>query len=171
MVTRERRVHGWLGVQRYYDGNDYGVDFLRHGRKIEIGSRELFQWVTDEGTELEYPIDDPRHRGRLVGEIHLDHCRVSYTKDRFERNDPAWAEMVRITRGDGPLRPDRAASLGYGPNQTPLFLLFQAFRRNSPKPKVAGCYTNLLLVPENDRATEMAERFHAGEAEYQTDAK
>ncbi|HEX6369116.1 MAG TPA: ATP-binding protein [Longimicrobium sp.] len=171
VVTRERRVHGWLGVQRYYHENEYGIDFLRNGRKIELASRELFNWMTDDSVEPEYPIDDPRHRGRLVGEIHIDHCRVAYTKDRFERNDPAWEEMVRITRGDGPLRPDKAQTLGFGPNDTPLFMLFQAFRRNSPKPKIAGSYKNLLLVPENERSEEMAQRFQAGEAEYQTDAK
>jgi hypothetical protein len=171
VVTRERRVHGWLGVQRYYHENEYGIDFLRNGRKIELASRELFNWTTDDSVEPEYPIDDPRHRGRLVGEIHIDHCRVAYTKDRFERNDPAWEEMVRITRGDGPLRPDKAQTLGFGPNDTPLFMLFQAFRRNSPKPKIAGSYKNLLLVPENERSEDMAQRFQAGEAEYQTDTK
>lgn len=172
VVTRDRRVYGWLGVQRYYDENDYGIDFLRNGRKIEVASRELFNWVTpDDVIEPEYPIDDPRHRGRLVGEVHLDHCKVAYTKDRFERNDPAWEEMVRITRGEGPLQPDKATTLGYGPNEAPLFRLFQAFRRNSPKSKVAGAYQNLLIVPDNDRAAEMADRFHAGEGEFQSDAK
>lgn len=171
VVLRERRVHGWLGLQRYYDENEYGIDFLRNGRKIEVASKELFHWTTDEGSEPEYPIDDPRHRGRLIGEIHVDHCRVTYTKDRFERNDPAWTEMVRIIRGDGPLRPDKAAELGYAENRSPLFLLFQAFRRNSPKPKVAGCYTNLMIVPDNDRAREMAQHFHEGKVDHQSDTK
>src|SRR6202008_2631195 len=60
VVTRDRRVYGGLGVQRYYDENDYGIDFLRNGRKIEVASRELFNWVTpDDVIEPEYPIDDP----------------------------------------------------------------------------------------------------------------
>jgi hypothetical protein len=121
--------------------------------------------------EEEYPIDDPRHRGRIVGEIHLDHCRVTYTKDRFDRNDPVWDEMLGIVRGDGPLRPDKAEQLGHGQNTSPLFLLFQAFRRSSPKPKVAGAYKRLLVVPNNDLAEEMARHFYAGETEYQTDSK
>ncbi len=171
VVVRERRVRGWLGLQRYYDENEYGIDFVRHGRKIEIANQDLFAWDNGGVVEREYPIDDPRHRGRIVGEIHIDHCRVHYTKDQFDRNDPAWDEMRRIVRGDGPLRPHEAAQLGYGENGSPLFRLFQAFRRNSPKPKVAGCYANLLLVPENDRAREMAERFYAGDATYLPDAK
>ncbi len=171
VVVRQRRVSGWLGIQRYLSANDYGIDFLRHGRKIEIANKDLFYWNNGDTVEEEYPIDDPRHRGRIVGEIHLDHCRVNYTKDRFDRNDPAWEEMSELVRGQGPLRPDKAGQLGYGPNSSPLFLLFQAFRRSSPKPKSAGAYANLLIVPENDRAEEMAKRFYAGESEYQTDAK
>ena len=171
IIHRQRRVHGWLGVQRYLSNTEYGVDFIRNGRKIEISSRELFVWRSDDGEESEYPVDDPRHRGRLVGEIHLDHCRVTYTKDRFDRNDPAWEEMVRIVRGDGPLRPDKARELGYGPNDSPLFQLFQAFRRSSPKPKVAGSWARLLVVKDNDIAERIAKKFHAGDPEYQDDTK
>ena len=167
---RPRRVHGWIGVQRFLDANDYGVDFLRHGRKIEVASHEIFEWREDGRKEVEYPIDDPRRRGRLVGEIHLDHCRVHYTKDRFARDDPAWAQMIRIVRGDGPLRPTKAQQAGYAENQAPLFLLFQAFRRSKPK-KGAGSYANSLVVPDNQRAQEMAERYRAGDAEYQSDKK
>ncbi len=82
IIQRKRRVHGWMGVQRYLSNSEYGVDFIRNGRKIEISSRELFVWHSDDGEEPEYPIDDPRNRGRLVGEIHLDHCRVTYTKEQ-----------------------------------------------------------------------------------------
>ena len=171
VVQRERRVHGWLGIQRYLSATDYGFDFIRHGRKIEIANKDLFYWVHDETREEEYPIDDPRHRGRIVGEIHIDHCRVTYTKDRFDRNDPAWDEMVRIGRGEGPLRPDKAEQLGYGQNTSPLFLLFQAFRRSNPHKAVAGVYKKLLVVPDNELAEEMAERFHRREVEYQTDQK
>ena len=117
------------------------------------------------------PIDDPRYRGRLVGEIHLDHARVTYTKDRFDRNDPAWDEMIQTVRGEGPIRPDKAQDLGYGINTSPLSLLFQAFRRSSPQRRVAGGYARLLIVPDNDRALEMARRFHSHEPEYQSDMK
>ncbi len=171
VVVRERRIHGWLGIQRYLSQTDYGIDFLRHGRKIEMASKELFQWNNGDTLEPEYPVDDPRNRGRIVGEIHLDHCRVTYTKDRFDRNDPAWDEMLYAVRGEGPLRPDKARDLNYGRNDSPLFLLFQAFRRSTPKPKVAGSYAKLLIVPDNERAEDMAKHFRAGEAEYQTDHK
>ncbi|MYC59442.1 MAG: ATP-binding protein, partial [Gammaproteobacteria bacterium] len=170
VIQRERRVHGWLGVQRYLSNSEYGLDFIRNGRKIEISNRDLFFWHSDDGEEPEYPIDDPRNRGRLVGEIHLDHCRVTYTKDRFDRNDPAWEEMVRIVRGEGPLRPDKARELGFGLNDSPLFQLFHAFRRSTPKPKVAGSWARLLIVRDNELAEKMAKKFHSGDPEYQEDS-
>jgi hypothetical protein len=171
LVRRERAVKGWLGLQRYLSETDYGIDFLRHGRKIEIGNKDLFSWWEKDGEreEKEYPIDDPRDRGRIVGEIHLDHCRVTYTKDRFDRTDPAWEDMLRMVRGEGPLRPDKAQELGYGVNVSPLGRLFQVFRRSNPKFKKAGGWGNILVVPSNDRAEEMARKFHAGDPEHQTD--
>lgn len=171
VISRRRHVHGWIGLQRYLDNSEYGIDFVRNGRKIELASKDLFVWRGSEGEEPEYPIDDPRNRGRIVGEIHIDHCRVTYTKDRFERSDPAWEEMLRVVRGEGPLRPERAKELGYGPNTSPLFLLFQAFRRSTPKPRVAGCWERLLIVSDNDRAEQMAKHFHAQVPEYQDDTK
>jgi hypothetical protein len=174
VIQRKRHVHGWVGLQRHLSEPNYGVDFVRNGRKIEIGNRDLFYWrdPNSDAEELEYPIDDPRNRGRFVGEIHLDHCRVTYMKDRFDRTDPAWAEVVGILRGEGPLQPQKAAGLGYANNDSPLFRLFQVFRRSSPpNARVAGGWANVLVVRDNDRAEEMAKKFHEGVAEYQTDEK
>ena len=174
VVKRKRHVHGWIGLQRHLSSSDYGIDFIRNGRKIEIANRDLFYW-RDPNTrrgELEYPIDDPRHRGRFVGEIHLDHSRVTYMKDRFDRTDPAWDEMVAIVRGQGPLQPQKASALGFTHNESALFRIYQAFRRSSPpKARVAGGWRNVLVVKDNDLAEEMAKRFHEGEASYQTDQK
>jgi len=168
-----RRVHGWLGIQRYADRSDFGIDIIRNGRKIEVGNKDLFKWHDEdvEVEEVEYPIDDPRDRGRIVGEIHLDHCRVPYTKDRFVREDAAWREMVTIVRGTTPLQPVIAERMGAGGNTSQLYRLFQAFRRNSPHSKRAGGWNRILAVPGNDRALAMAKRFYAGESEYQTDEK
>jgi len=174
VVLRKRHVHGWIGLQRFLSSTDFGIDFVRNGRKIEIGNKDLFFWrdPNSGAVEIEYPIDDPRQRGRFVGEIHLDHCRVTYMKDRFDRTDPAWDEMVGIVRGEGPLQPQKAAGLGYSSNESPLFKLYQAFRRSSPpKARVAGGWATILSVKDNDRAEEMANKFHEGVPEYQPDTK
>lgn len=170
VVSIDRRVRGWVGIQRYLHDTDYGLDFVRNGRKIELANKDLFLWREGESSEIEYPTDDQRKRGRFVGEIHIDHCRVSYTKNRFERDDPAWEEMVRVVRGEGPLQPLKAKGLGYGANSSPLFKLFQAFRRTSPQGK-NGLWSRILVVKDNDRALEMAGRFQENDPEYLDDEK
>jgi hypothetical protein len=171
VVSRKRRVHGWIGLQRYLSESDYGIDFVRNGRKIETANKDLFDWTVDGVVEREYPIDDPRAGGRFVGEIHIDHCRVHYTKTQFERTDPAWQEMVEVVRGRGPLRPDKAREEGYAANHTPLYLLYQAFRRSSPRHRNGVGWAKLLRVKENARAVEMAKLFDEGRPEYQDDSK
>ena len=165
-----RRIRGWVGLQRFLDKTDFGIDFVRNGRKIEIGNKDLFVWSDGDTSEVEYPIDDPRNRGRFVGELHIDHCRVSYTKDRFERDDPSWGEMVRVVRGDGPLRPNTAKQRGYEGNQSPLYKLFQAFRRSSPQGK-NGLWSRVMVVRDNDRAQQMADAFANDDPEYLTDER
>lgn len=170
VVEAARRVRGWVGIQRYLDDTDYGLDFIRNGRKIELSNKDLFLWREGDSAEIEYPTDDQRKRGRFVGEIHLDHCRVSYTKNRFERDDPAWEEMVRVVRGDGPLQPLKAKTLGYGGNSSPLFRLFQAFRRTSPQGK-NGLWSRILVVKDNERAVEMASHFEENDPDYLDDER
>ncbi|MDP9604931.1 UNVERIFIED_ORG: hypothetical protein J2W38_004732 [Variovorax paradoxus] len=169
-VEVKRRLHGWVGLQRYMHEEDFGLDIIRNGRVIEVQNKDLFVWSGGERPEREYPIDDQRNRGRFIGEIHLDHCRVSYTKDRFERDDTSWAEMVSLIRGEGPLQPQKAKALGFDPHNAPLYRLFQAFRRSSPQGKT-GRWSRILTVKNNERAIEMADLFHKGDAEYQSDEK
>lgn len=169
LTRRARRVHGWIGLQRYADTAEFGIDFIRNGRKIELASKDLFVWRGDNGDEPEYPIDDPSRRGRFVGEIHIDHCRVNFAKERFDRSDPAWDEMTRLLRGEGPLRPEKARELGHGPNTSPLFRLYKAFRRLRPHSNVAGGFTRLLSVPDNQIAKELGVKFHTGHPDYQDD--
>jgi hypothetical protein len=170
IVETTRRVHGWIGLQRYLHNTEFGIDFIRNGRKIEISNKDLFEWSDGETSEVEYPTDDQRNRGRFVGEIHIDHCRVSYTKDRFERDDPAWGEMVRVVRGEGPLRPIVAKQRGYAGNESPLYKLYQAFRRSSPQGK-NGLWSRVLVVRDNERAQQMAEAFAEGDPDYLTDER
>ncbi len=168
IVETRRRIHGWIGLQRHLHNTEFGIDFIRNGRKIEISNKELFEWNDGERAEVEYPIDDQRGRGRIVGEIHLDHCRVSYTKDRFERDDPSWAEMIRVVRGEGPLRPLVAKQRGYGENSSPLYRIYQSYRRSSPQGK-NGLWSRILVVKDNERALQMAALFEDREPEYLSD--
>lgn len=169
---RTRRIHGWLGIQTYLDESDYGIDFVRMGRKIEMANKEFFTWHNEGREEEEYPIDDPRRRGRIVGEIHLDHCRVNYAKDRFDRADGAWKEMEDAVRGEAPLRPNKATELGFQLNQSPLARLVSGFRRSNPgggKSEQAGAWEKILVVADNVRAKDLAEKMRQGDPRYQGD--
>lgn len=168
VVQIDRRLHGWIGIQRYMHEEDFGIDLIRNGRVIESLNKDLFVWTGEDRAEREYPIDDQRNRGRFIGEVHLDHCRVSYTKDRFERDDPSWTEMVALVRGEGPLQPQKARKLGFGPQDAPLYKIFQVFRRSSPQGKT-GRWSRILVVKNNERAIEMADLFQKGDPDYQTD--
>ncbi|WP_436496162.1 ATP-binding protein [Actinokineospora sp. HUAS TT18] len=162
MRLSERRIHGWFGVQRYLDETDYGIDFLRNGRKIRTGDRSLFVWENpDDGSQYpEYPVDIPATQGRIVGEIHLDHVPVGYQKTDFNRESRDWRQAVIALRGEGPMRPKKAAAAGYPLNSSPLGEIFKGYQENRPGAE--------SLTPGNGRTAihdatrEWGGKFHSG---------
>ena len=164
IVEIPERIYGWIGVQRYADEKEFGLDILRNGRKIEVGNKDIFDW--DDATE--YPIDDPRRRGRIVGEIHLDHGYVHYTKHRFEREHSSWTQLLQAVRHNEPLtkRSDHGLT---GVNTSPLGLLFRTFRRNAPSR--GNKWQDILFIKDNERAKQWARKYRRGDPEYLDDVK
>ncbi|MEV1244500.1 ATP-binding protein [Nonomuraea sp. NPDC049750] len=173
LSIRERRVHGWLGIQRYLHKQEYGIDFLRNGRKILRWDKRLFTWSNPDGgvgnEEPEYPVELAHQGGRIIGEIHLDHVPVGYQKNAFEYGDRSWRSAVEILRGVGPLLPQRAAALQYPENTSPLARLVKGYRRND-----AG---ERYLIPGDGRkpihddTRRWGLEFHKGIAAYQPDER
>ncbi|MFJ3420717.1 ATP-binding protein [Streptomyces sp. NPDC086082] len=169
---RERKIVGWVGIQRYLHLSDFGIDFLRNGRKILVSDRDIFNWENPDTGEsiVEYPIEfGSTQGGRIVGEIHLDHVPVTYQKNDFKRESRDWITAVQHIRGEGPLQPRKAKNLKFDPNPSAIGALFNAFRRNDPG-------TKCLIPGENgkplhDRAREWASYFRKGLPEYATDEK
>lgn len=164
LELRKRRIWGWIGVQRYLHKSDYGIDFLRNGRKILISDKRLFSWEDPNGIdppELEYPIDSPRNRGRIVGEIHCDHVPVNYQKDAFVYDNPEWKTVIRMIRGSSPLGEKIAQRLGLPRNTSPLAQLYSGYRREDQGLN--------YLVAANDMAVEWAKLFRDGDPRYRTD--
>lgn len=170
LVERARRLHGWLGIQRYLHPTEFGIDFLRNGRKILLYDKRIFEWrnLNDplSPIEVEYPTE-LRQGGRIIGEVHVDHVPVNYLKNAFEWNDRSWIGVVHFLRGEGPLLPQKARQLGFGDNNSPIAKLHRGYRRGDPGTR--------YLVPGNgtvaihDESRKWGRKFLDGDPEYQTD--
>ncbi|MBW5470995.1 hypothetical protein GPJ61_24595 [Brevibacillus formosus] len=167
IVEREKRISGWIGIQRYSDTSFFGIDFVRNGRKILRKDKSLFSYFIDEtGTDkLEYPTElGSTWGGRIIGEIHVDHLIPTYQKNDFDRNDKSWYEVLNILRGDGPILPKTRKELGYsGENTSPLGKLIRAYARMNQGSK--------CLAISNSVAKEWSKKFYKGDPDFQTDIK
>lgn len=167
IIEREKRLHGWLGIQRYADPNDYGIDFIRNGRKILISEKSLFQYENPLTLqkELQYPVElGTSIGGRIVGELHVDYLLPTYQKNNFDRADASWAQTVEAICGVGPFLPKSRKVMGYTEdNVSPLCLLVNAYRRVDKG-------TKCLFAP-NDIAKKYAAEFRKGVRDYIDDTK
>lgn len=167
IVEREKRIRGWIGVQRFGDTSLYGIDLVRNGRKILRKDKSFFSYYIDlTGTnKLEYPLElGTSQGGRIVGEIHVDHLVPTYQKNEFDRNDWAWHELVNVLRGSGPISQSTRKELNFeGTNNSPIGKLIKGYNRMD-----AG--TKWLSI-NNTLAKEWSKKFYSGDPEYQTDHK
>lgn len=165
LEKRDRRIWGWLGVQRYIDSGHYGIDFIRYGRKILSLDKSVFTYrdLDTLESQVEYPIEMPANQGRLVGEIHLDHVPVTYQKNDFDRQSREWQTAIEAIRGSGPLKPRGAAAI----NNSPLSKLYSAFRRNDPGLRYLTAHDGKQAI--HNKTREWAGFFNKGVARYYTD--
>ena len=167
IVKRSRRLKGWIGIQRYCNTSEFGIDFVRNGRKILVSDKVLFGYENaDTGAFVtEYPVElGSTIGGRIVGELHVDYLVPTYQKNGFDTTDRAWQLTVDAVRGAGPILPKQRKALGYdGENESPLGKLVNAYRRVDPG-------TKNLAIP-NSIAKEFARRFSSREPDYETDEK
>lgn len=164
---REKRLTGWLGIQRYADPNDFGIDFIRNGRKILISDKTFFQYENPLTLqkELQYPLDlGTSIGGRIVGELHVDYLIPTYQKNNFDRADISWEQTREAICGVGPFLPKARKAMGFPEdNNSPLCLLVNAYRRVDKG-------TKCLFAP-NDLAKKYAAEFKKGTRDYLDDTK
>lgn len=170
---RERRIKGWIGLQRYFHADHYGLDLIRNGRVVEELDKSIFNWINaDEEPELEYPIDGHQKLGRIVGELEIDFVKVTHQKDAFDKTTQDWREVLLHIRGDGPIRPQIAKNLGYAVNESPLALLFSAFRTAKAGVKnLVPQRKNLQAMITDHVIDDLVTRFYEGQTDYQSDEK
>lgn len=162
IIKRSKRLTGWVGIQRYADPNDFGIDFIRNGRKILISDKSFFQYenpITGQ-KELQYPLElGTSIGGRIIGEINVDYLLPTYQKNDFDRSDISWSQTVEALCGVGPFLPKYRKAMGYTePNTSPLGLLVNAYRRVDKG-------TKCLFAP-NDIAKRYANEFGKGVRDY-----
>lgn len=167
IVEREKRLTGWVGIQRYADPNDYGIDFVRNGRKILISDKSLFQYENPYTLQknLQYPVElGTSVGGRIVGELNVDYLIPTYQKNDFDRTDESWRQTVEILCGTGPFLPKSRRELGFPEvNASPVCLLVNAYRRVDKG-------TKCLFAP-NDLAKQYAVEFRKNVPGYIDDTK
>jgi len=167
ITQREQRMHGWIGVQRFGDTSDYGIDYIRNGRKILIADKRVFQFENpDTGVVIsEYPQDlGSTYGGRIVGEITVDYLIPTYQKNDFLPSGTGWKRTYEALRGDGPLVRKNRQALGFdGVSTSILGTMISAYRRPE-----AGTH-NLCIL--NTVAKQFAAEFFRRTPEYLTDEK
>ena len=167
IVERQKRLTGWLGIQRYADPNDFGIDFIRNGRKILISDKTFFQYENPFTLQkiLQYPVElGTTVGGRIIGELNVDYLIPTYQKNDFDRTDESWRQTVEAICGSGPFLPKQRKSLGFTEaNNSPLCLLVNAYRRMDKGTK--------NLAAPNDIAKQYAAEFRNGSRDYIDDTK
>lgn len=165
VITREKRVYGWVGIQRYANPNDFGIDLIRNGRKILMSDKTFFSYENPwtNMRELQYPVElGSTVGGRIVGELHVDFLLPTYQKNDFDRTDRSWQQLVDFICGAGPYLPKARKAAGFtDPVEAPIPLLANAYRRCDPG-------TKCLFIP-NVTAKQFLSEFRSGKAEYQED--
>ncbi|KQO18067.1 ATP-binding protein [Paenibacillus sp. Leaf72] len=167
IIERQKRLKGWIGIQCYFDTNDFGIDFIRNGRKILISSKVLFTYdnpLTGTST-LEYPIElGSTVGGRIVGELEVDYLIPTYQKNDFDRTDISWQQTVEALRGIGPILPKQRKAMGFeGDNTSPVGLLATAYRRTEKGTK--------NLAVDRETAREFLMRFLKNDPDFLDDTK
>jgi len=172
--TIDERIKGWIGVQRFDDPTNYGIDLSRNGRTIRPGEKQaFFEFVDDlKRVTKDYPADSIY--GRIVGEVELNHVPVDFLKQDFQRNTPEWQRAMKFLRGESSLQPKQP---GADKNDSHLYRLYQGYRRVRDFGR-ADMYMG-FWDPESRRArrisrdveAEYYERFLAREPGYFDDAE
>lgn len=172
--TVEQRVTGWIGIQRFDDATEYGIDLIRNGRAIRVAEKSaFFEWTDDlRRTLKDYPID--QQYGRIVGEIELNHVPVDFLKQDFQRSSPEWLAVMAYIRGESSLQPNQPGADG---NRSPLFKLYQGYRRVR-RPGFQDMYMGFWSAETNgpkrisrDEERALFQRFLAREPGYYDDAE
>jgi len=190
LVKRPITISGWLGIQRFLDQDNYGINVVRNGRVIlRMEKDQFFKWknrydIDDDILEgykywdknreemRSYPIDNEVMGGRIVGEIHANFIHPNPIKNQLANDeDEGWLSALEEIKGISPLQPRISEELGFEKNISPLSMLYSAYRYNSPVGKKTLLCGHSNKVNANSKAKNIAQYFYDGKDGYQSDDK
>ena len=85
--------------------------------------------------------------------------------------DEGWLEALKAIKGSSPLQPRISEQLGFEKNNSPLSVLYSAFRYNSPVGKKTLLCGFSDKVNANVKAKNIAAYYYEGKEDYQSDEK
>lgn len=179
IVKKDIHVWGWVGIQRFSDLENYGIDISRNGRILSRLDKSFFSWDDERGKNdpagrftPEYPRTTSYAGGRIVGQLEANFVIPTYTKDDFNRDDINWRRVINFIRGEMPLQPDLASSFGFKqPNRSPLGRLYNAYQKVKEPGAKTLCFGKEDGSVDHQTPRNWATYFFDGNAEYLDDTK
>ena len=121
----DRAAHPWVGIQRFDEETNFGIDLIRNGRTIRVAEKSAFFEYADELGSLtkDYPID--QQYGRIVGSAPGSRPR-RLSEAGLPAQYPEWEQAMAFLRGASSLQPNKP---GADQNASPVFELYQGYRK------------------------------------------
>ena len=164
LELRDRRIWGWIGVQRYLHKSDYGIDFLRNGRKSSSATSGFSSGKTrTESIRQSWSIRSTPHAtgDALSGRSIATMCQSTTRKTRLSTTTLSGKPSSVRSGAAAHLVRRSQQRLGLPRNTSPLAQLYAGYRREDQGLN--------YLVAANDMAVEWAKLFRDGDPQYQTD--
>ncbi|MFA5848520.1 MAG: ATP-binding protein [Bacteroidales bacterium] len=179
IIKKDIYITGWVGIQRFSDLDNYGIDISRNGRILSKLDKSFFDWEDERGKNdplgrfsPEYPRTTQYAGGRIVGQLEANFVIPKYTKDDFEREDKNWRRVVNFIRGEMPLQPELSSSFGFKEtNRSPIGRLFNAYQKVKEPGSKSLCFAKENGEVDHTTPKNWATYFFEGNPEYLSDSK
>lgn len=179
IIKKDIHFWGWVGIQRFSDLENYGIDISRNGRILSRLDKSFFSWDDERGKNdpggrfsPEYPRTTSYAGGRIVGQLEANFIIPTYTKDDFNRDDKNWRKVINFLRGEMPLQPDLASSFGFKqPNRSPIGRLYNAYQKIKEPGAKTLCFGKEDGSVDHQTPRNWATYFFDGNPDYQDDTK
>lgn len=101
ILENGQKIKGWVGLlQKSSQRGFYGLHLFRENRLINEYNKELLRSRTTENKKKDKPSAGHPGLARVIGEIHLNHVEVAYTKREFNYESKEWEKAEQAIISD-----------------------------------------------------------------------